>query len=135
MNISISSCPFVVDECTASNEFEFSLGQTQNVEFTDNYKPSKGNVCAYKVVATSGAPGFKIEYVSSNKIQVSWIEYDLGLINPVSTGSTWPDLHLVTTNVECPTTVCAPGQLLPRERYSKVINANYLLREFDIYRE
>jgi len=72
--------------------------------------------CTYKIVATSGAPGFRITSpAAANKILVSWVEYAVDDISAFAVDSTWPALNLVTNSLDCGSN-CVQGELPARTK-------------------
>jgi hypothetical protein len=53
--------------------------------------------CTYKIVATSGAPGFNIQtQAAAGKLLIGWVEYNMDDVYAFTSGSTWPALNTVT---------------------------------------
>jgi len=93
-SVGLAMCPFVEEVCGPTKEYFAALSETIAVpiptRLTQDYS------CTYKIVATSGAPGFDMTTTATTgKILVGWIEYDIDDIS-VKTGTTYPDLGQIT---------------------------------------
>lgn len=74
--------------------------------------------CTYKIVATSGAPGFNFQTdqnASTKNFLVSWYEYDLDSISAFAAGSTWPAIDTSASEVDCGSN-CVQGELIARTK-------------------
>jgi len=100
-NIALASCPFVKDVCGAEQEYITTKGETEK---TINMPAmlTKEYSCTYKIISSTGAPGFKItSAAAAGQILVGWVEYEVNNIDPFTTGSTWPALTQTTFFLEC----------------------------------
>lgn len=120
MTLELASCPFFPATCGLENEFVFSNGQQQTLELTD-LQHDMSNVCTYKISSDDGAPGFNLESTLTRKedgtdykMAVSWIEFDLDLIEAFL-DSTWPSNTMDAVHSECAQSACRHGSLFARK--------------------
>jgi hypothetical protein len=123
VTLELASCPFYTETCGAANEFTLARGQSRLLELT-NLKHDMSGVCNYKISSDTGAPGFNLESnldgIYSNvaedeyKIALSWIEYDLDLIEAYL-DSTWPANTMDAIQEECSHSACRHGSLFARK--------------------
>jgi hypothetical protein len=59
--LAISACQFEVDKCGNVQEFERAVGQSSATVSINNMEV---DACTYKIEATSGAPGFNVDFSS-----------------------------------------------------------------------
>ena len=87
-----------------------------NLAQTDNSVYS----CTYKIIATSGAPGFKFTTsAATNNVKVHWFEFDGDQITPYATTpdamKTWPALSTTFSELDCGN-ACLQGELVARTK-------------------
>ena len=99
-------------------ETVISLAQTDNSVYS----------CSYKIIATSGAPGFKFSTnAATGNVLIHWYEFDGDQItgyatNPASM-TTWPALGTTSSELDCGN-ACIQGELVMRTKTVNGVASN-----------